>query len=42
MVLAQTYARGREQALAETGLAGDTIPAECAYMLEQLLENEID
>jgi hypothetical protein len=41
-ILPRAYARGRDQALAETGLAADKIPLECPYTLEQLLAKDID
>jgi hypothetical protein len=36
-VLAKAYANGVRQAAAETGLDAPAFPAECPYMVEQLM-----
>ena len=40
-VLPEAYAEAVERAAAETGLAGESFPAECPYTLEQVLSADL-
>lgn len=41
-VLARAYANAVRQAVAETGLAGSTFPADCPYTLDEVLSVPLD